>query len=117
MHVLTRYNEVVGYTHKILTQQLDPRLTYHCLSHTFDDVLPAVKRIGALEEVDSLSLELVMTAAVLHDIGFIHRRDGHEDAGIRISQEILPKRGYEPAEVEAIVGMIHATKIPQSPNT
>jgi len=100
-----------------LERDLSPALTYHCLAHTRDDVLPAAERLAALEGVTGESLLLLRTAAWYHDIGFVEQRAEHETIGVRIAREVLPRFGYSPAHIEAIGGMILATKLPQSPHT
>ena len=100
-----------------LERDLSPALTYHCLAHTRDDVVPAAERLATLEGVTGESLLLLCTAALYHDIGFVEQRDDHETIGVRIAREVLPRFGYSPAHIEAIGGMILATKLPQSPHT
>jgi len=100
-----------------LERDLSPALTYHCLTHTRDDVMPAAERLAALEGVTGESLLLLRTAALYHDIGFVKQHDDHETIGVRIATEVLPRFGYSPAHIEAIGGMILATKLPQSPHT
>jgi len=41
----------------------------------------------------------------------------HEKAGVEIARKVLPDFGYEATDIDCIVGMIMATKIPQSPKT
>lgn len=115
--MFSRYELVSADMRKLMAEHLDPHLYYHSLAHTFDDVLPAAERIARREQIHPEMLELILLAAVLHDIGFIHQRDGHEDISIRMAEEILPRYGYEAHELTAISGMIAATKLPQSPTT
>lgn len=100
-----------------LERELDPRLCYHSIEHTRDDVLPAAERLGALEGVTGEDLLLLRTAAVFHDIGFLAGRDEHEASGARIAAEALPDFGYLPEQIARIGRMIRATKLPQSPET
>ena len=100
-----------------LERDLSPALTYHCLAHTRDDVVPAAERLAALEGVTGESLLLLRTAALFHDIGFVEQRADHETIGVRIAREVLPRFGYSPAHIKAIGGMILTTKLPQSPHT
>src|SRR5436309_16127441 len=41
----------------------------------------------------------------------------HERASAQIAAAILPNYGYTPAHIQAICGMIMATKLPQAPHT
>ena len=100
-----------------LERELSPKLVYHSLRHTRDDVLPAAERLAPVEGVAGEELLLLRTAAVYHDIGFVKQRVDHEDVGARIAAEVLPRFGYNPAHIAAIGGMIMATKLPQSSRT
>ncbi len=98
-----------------LMHELSPALHYHSLGHTRDEVVPAAARLAEEEGVIGLPLTLLLTAAYFHDIGFIYLRDGHEQAGTRITAEALPKFGYSDEEIGVVNRMIMATALPQSP--
>jgi uncharacterized protein len=100
-----------------LERGLPASLTYHCLAHTQDDVVPAVERLAALEGVDGEDLLLLRTAAYYHDLGFVEQPAGHEATSVRIAAEVLPRFGYSPAQIEVIGGIILATRIPHKPHT
>ena len=98
-----------------LANELSPKLHFHSLTHTRDDVVPAALRLAAQLGVGCKETLLVRTAACYHDIGFIERRDGHEEVSARIAAATLPHFGYSPEDVACIVGMIMATRLPQQP--
>jgi uncharacterized protein len=100
-----------------LDRELPPELCYHSIAHSRDDVVPAAERLAAAEGVVGEELLLLRTAAYFHDIGFVERREDHEVRGARIANEVLPRFGYTSAQIVAIVGMIMATRLPQSPLT
>lgn len=100
-----------------LTEELSPDLTYHSLTHTRDDVLPAARRLGQLSGINGETLLLLETAALYHDTGFLRQYHDHETASIAIARETLPDFGYTPAQIELIVGLIAATRMPQQPRT
>jgi len=109
--------EVRDYVLSRLDKELSPRLTYHCLAHTRDDVLPAALRLAklaSLGEADTMLLEL---GVLFHDFGFVEQRDGHERIGVRIARTVLPPYGITDGELDVIEGLIMATKLPQSPRT
>ena len=58
---------------------------------------------------------LIRTAALLHDTGFIHAYDNHEEQSVIFAREILPYLNYSERDIEIVSGMIRATKIPQKP--
>lgn len=101
----------------VLATQLSPTLYYHGLHHVLD-VVEAADRIARSECItDSESLDLIKTAALFHDVGFLTTYKRHEEAGCEYVRRLLPEFGYEPDQISAICGMIMATQIPQSPQT
>jgi uncharacterized protein len=100
-----------------LEHELSPTLTYHCLEHTSDDVVPAAERLAEMEGVAGEPLTLLLTAAYYHDIGFIERHLDNEVIAVRIAEQVLPGFGYDPAQVQTISGIILATRLPQTPHT
>lgn len=107
----------IAYALERLERELSPNLVYHSIVHTRDDVVPAAERLAAAERIDGEALLLLRTAAHFHDIGFVERREDHEVRGARIASEILPRFGYNSAQIISVVGMIMATRLPQSPQT
>jgi len=100
-----------------LERELPPRLYYHGIHHTRDDVLPAAMKLGELAKLSPHDFLLLQTAALYHDIGYIESYKEHEVVGARIASEELPELGYEPRDVQKVVNMIMATRMPQSPHT
>lgn len=100
-----------------LTDELPADLTYHSLTHTRDDVLPAATRLAQMSGVNGETLLLLETAALYHDTGFLSQYNDHETASIAIARATLPDFGYTPAQIELIVGLIGVTRMPQQPRT
>jgi uncharacterized protein len=100
-----------------LERELASPVTYHSLAHTRDEVAPAADQFAALEGVTGEDLLLLRTAACYHDIGFVEQYYDHEASSARIAAAALPGFGYSPAQIEAIVGIILATRLPQKPHT
>jgi uncharacterized protein len=98
-----------------LEHELSPRLFYHSLWHTQDDVVPSAERLADLAGVTGLDRLLLSTAAWYHDLGFVVQRQNHEEVGAQIAAEVLPQFGYTDEQIERIKGMIMATRLPQSP--
>ncbi len=98
-----------------LRSELPASLYYHGLHHTLD-VVEAATRIARAEGIaDEEMLDLLRTAALFHDVGFLFTYQGHEAEGCRLVREILPGFDYTPEQIATVCGMIKATKIPQSP--
>jgi uncharacterized protein len=98
-----------------LEKELSPKLTYHNLWHTQEDVTPASVQIARHVGVSEADLRLLTVAAAFHDIGFTENPANHEMVGARIVAQILPEYGFSSSEIEAVMGMIIATRLPQSP--
>lgn len=111
----TDYDGAIGYAITRLRRELPPKLTYHDLWHTQFDVLPAVARMGAINGLAHDEIRLMEVAAAFHDIGFVQTSEGHEAVGVQIARKILPGFGFEEPHIARIVGMILATRLPQSP--
>jgi predicted metal-dependent HD superfamily phosphohydrolase len=54
-------------------------------------------------------------AAAFHDVGFIYRLEGHEIAGARVAAQTLPDYGFSSGQIETVMAMILATRLPQRP--
>jgi predicted metal-dependent HD superfamily phosphohydrolase len=96
--------------------ELPKYLTYHSIHHIHDVYEAVCRHIEAvgLQAGDAL---LLQTAALFHDSGFMVQAQGHEEISCSFAQEYLPGFGYSKEQVEAVCGMIRATKIPQTPYT
>jgi predicted metal-dependent HD superfamily phosphohydrolase len=95
-----------------LARELDPRLTYHSISHTLD-VLESAVRLAELEKLSENDILLLKTACLFHDTGMLVTYRGHEEASINICRETLPAFNYEQDDIEVISRMISTTKLPQ----
>jgi uncharacterized protein len=98
-----------------LQKELPSHLKYHNTDHTAD-VLQAAELMACSENITEKEKELLLTAAVFHDSGFLKIREGHETESCAIARYYLPLYNYEPAEIDVVCSMIMATRLPQSPN-
>ncbi len=97
-----------------LREGLPSHRSYHCFDHTLDVYRTAIT-IAAAEGVGGEDLDLLKTAALFHDAGFITQDQEHEQGSCTIAREALPDFGYTTVQIERICVMIMATKIPQDP--
>jgi uncharacterized protein len=98
-----------------LKTELPPGMRYHSLFHTVQEVLPAVDRLAACEQVNGEDLLLLRTAALFHDLGIVVQYREHEIVSARFAAEVLPTFGYSSEQIERVRAMIMATRLPQSP--
>lgn len=108
------YQKVKTYIVKKLNLELPSFLYYHGFHHTVD-VLNATKKIIEFEGIKGEDADLLKTAALFHDCGFLRQYKNHEEVGCDIAREVLPNHGYNAEQVDAVCGMIMATKVPQNP--
>jgi len=111
-----QYLKVEEFALNKLRNELDKRLFYHGIHHTFD-VLLACQRIGMSEGISDDEMILLKTAALFHDMGFVVRYKGHEEESCKIAGSVLSGFGYSKSEISQICEMIMATQIPQSPQS
>lgn len=97
-----------------LKEGLSPNLRYHDAIHTMD-VYSVARQLAQHEGIEGKSLDLLLTAALFHDAGFLISPEEHEFRSCNIVRETLPGFGYSDTEIDIICGLIMATKIPQSP--
>ncbi len=95
---------------------LNAKYTYHNGQH----ISSVLKHLTEMMDHYNLSRQerrLLKTAALFHDLAFIHSHLNHERESARMAAERLPEFGYSDREITLIQGMIMATRIPQSPVT
>jgi uncharacterized protein len=111
------FEKAKQYALQRLESELSPGLFYHDLMHTTNDVVPATEKLAKGEDIKGKSLDLLLTAAWFHDLGFIEVRTGHEVIGARIASEVLPGLGFSNEQIQTVRNIIIATVLPQSPQT
>jgi predicted metal-dependent HD superfamily phosphohydrolase len=97
-----------------LRHGLPAERSYHSLEHTLDVYASAIT-IAEEEGFTGESLDLIKTAALFHDSGFLVDPGNHEMASCGLARKHLPRFGYGKDQVECVCELIMATKIPQSP--
>jgi uncharacterized membrane-anchored protein YitT (DUF2179 family)/predicted metal-dependent HD superfamily phosphohydrolase len=97
-----------------LEKELPAYLSYHNVAHTHS-VLKRSLELAELEGVTGEDLDILSTAALFHDAGFIEKYTGHEEVSSRYAKQWLPQFEYSEAQIEAVCELIMATKVPQSP--
>ncbi|MEZ4984290.1 MAG: HD domain-containing protein [Saprospiraceae bacterium] len=108
------YQATKAFAFDKLRAELPRTLYYHGFHHTMD-VLNVGAELCAMLHISAYETMLLKTAVLFHDIGFTVSGIEHERIGCDIARGHLPSFGYTAVEIEAICGMIMATKIPQSP--
>jgi len=104
-----RIRSLVEHVEKTCLSRLPPDLVYHGPHHTLADVLPAADRLCGGEGVEPNDRELVLAAALFHDVGFLETYDGNEPVGARIAGETLPDFGFPPEDISRVQRLILGT--------
>ncbi|HMG92561.1 MAG TPA: Pycsar system effector family protein [Chryseolinea sp.] len=89
---------------------------FHNLRHT-EDVVSAVKDIGMRSELTADEMEITLVAAWLHDLGYRHGAENHEDASARIAEEFMDRLQIPSKKIKIISSAILSTRFPQQPRT
>ena len=97
-----------------LHTELPQWLTYHNAEHT-ENVIKHAVELGESEGLSTHELQLLQTAAFMHDAGFLSAYDGHEEVSCNLARELLPQYNYTPDQVEAVCEIIMATQLPPKP--
>ena len=112
MHIINR--QMVALVTGLLSTDIPETYYYHNFAHT-QNVMRYVEVIGHAENCSTTEIRLLLTAALWHDTGYINIYKGHEAESCILAEKHLPVFGYPTAEIKKIIGMIMATKTPQSP--
>lgn len=110
------YRKAERHIMKVLRERLPSHLHYHGIHHTLD-VVSAAERYALMEGITDEQMFILKSAATYHDAGFVEQYAKNEPIGIRLAQEILPKYGYTPEQVEEVAKLIRATIIPHNPQS
>ncbi len=96
---------------------LDKRLSYHSIEHT-KIVLEKSEELFFRENLSGTShLNLLKTASLLHDTGFLKVYSGHEEESCKIASTLLESYGVSDHVISSVHEMILATRIPQLPHS
>lgn len=109
------FHKLTKHIRQIMQARLSVELYYHGPGHTFADVIPAVERLIDRHELNVEERYLLLTAALLHDLGYIERYANNEQAGAEMARQILPSFGYNEEQIARVAELILATRMPQRP--
>ena len=109
-----RFQKVYSFVINMMDKGLPSYLTYHNAEHT-GQVLEAVEKLSALENLSDFDRFILSTAALFHDTGFLKGNENHEEESCIIAGEILPSYAYTEAEIDEVCRIIMATKPGSSP--
>lgn len=109
-----QFEAAYAYLMPRLQKELSHELTYHNARHT-EQVVEAASILCHGENVTGEDRDLIMTAALYHDAGFLHTYASHEQASCVLAKETLPQFGFSNDQIDKICRIIMVTKLPQTP--
>jgi uncharacterized protein len=110
------FTTIKEYVLKDLLANLPVNLPYHDQSHTVD-VIRASEHYGIMAGLDEASMDLLLTASLLHETGVMKGYRGHEEASVEYARKLLPEFGYSMQQINTIGQLILETTIPQTPTS
>jgi predicted metal-dependent HD superfamily phosphohydrolase len=109
-------NEAEKYVSGLLENETPEGYIYHTLAHTQDVVKNAVI-IGTDEKLTEEEMNILRSAAWFHDVGYLKKYKGHEEASAEMAVKFLERHGVEEYIRTAVAESIRATAFPQSPES
>lgn len=110
-HILSKVKEYIG---KTFRDKGNENSYYHNFTHTAE-VAKVAEEIADAMGIDNNSKEILLVAAWFHDIGHIEKCIGHEDVGIKLAEEFLTKNDYSRDNIDKVISLINATRMPRNP--
>ena len=109
-----QYEQAYSFLMEKMEHELSPDYTYHNAHHT-KTVIDVSEKLARAEDVDAYNTEILKTAALFHDSGFLQHHTNHEEISCTIAKEYLPNFCYSDTEISQACRLIKATKLPQAP--
>lgn len=105
-----------AYILDLFKEKLDTTFIYHNYTHA-KRVLKSLNEIIEHSDLTKEEEEVLQLAALFHDTGYIHTREGHEEESVKIASKFLKEHKVDDKKIEAVSKCIMATKFKDSPKT
>ncbi len=99
-----------------LNTKLSSKLSYHSVDHTLGALQTCELYLKHLN-IDKYQAKLLRIGILFHDIGFTATIVEHEAKGAEIATAMMSGLGFSKDDIQIVVGLILATKVPQQPHT
>lgn len=103
-----------AFIRSLLRDKLSPDLYYHNLLHTLS-VKQACEQLADRSTLADRQREILLLAALLHDVGFVEVYENHEQKSKEIAASFLGEQGYAAENIAEVQACIQATYPPQEP--
>lgn len=114
--MITDLDKVYSHCEFLFSQSTKRNLPFHNFQHTIE-VLNYSKIIAIKENVTPEEFNLVSIAALYHDTGIADGYQNHEAMSALYAKLYLQKLGFLETDITVVTDCIHATKMPQNPQT
>lgn len=111
-----QYEQAYSFLINKLEKELPSWLTYHNAEHT-KNVIASAEYLAHAEGITGENFQLLRTAALFHDAGFLENHNKHEEISCKLAMKYLPDFEYSGEQINTICGMIMGTKLPQTPTS
>jgi len=102
-------SECKSFVESSMEQNGGKQYTYHNIAHT-DRVEQAARKLAAKANLDDNEKELLILAAIFHDVGFCFGAENHEETGAKIAEAKLLELKVDKERIIAVKELIEATK-------
>jgi len=116
MNYYSLLEEIKQYVTSFFHTHTNEKLVYHNQAHT-ENVVSAAVEIANHYRLSDQDYFIVVTAAWFHDIGYYTDPPRHEEKGAEEAAVFLKRQGIDDAIIQTVKQCIHATRLPQSPET
>lgn len=109
-------NEVEKFVSELLKNETPKEYVYHTLKHTQDVVKNAIY-LGTREKLSRDEMNILRIAAWFHDVGYLKKYKGHEDASAEMASRFLKNQGVKESVRTIVSETILSTSFPQNPQS
>jgi predicted metal-dependent HD superfamily phosphohydrolase len=102
------------YVSELFESKLQAGYCYHNITHA-TNVVRAANDIASGMKLPNHQRNILLTACWFHDIGYIWKIDGHEEAGAEAVAAFLADNDIDAEDIAAVRACILSTKYPQQP--
>ncbi|QIE58252.1 HD domain-containing protein [Rasiella rasia] len=99
---------------QLFKEKLPNTFTYHNYTHS-KRVFKSVNEIIEGSEVSAAEATILRLSALLHDTGYIHTREGHEEESVKIATKFLKDQNADQTIIDGVAKCIMATKFKDTP--
>lgn len=105
-----------NYVLELFKERLPNTFIYHNYAHT-KRVFKSTEELIENSNLDEKEVLILKLAALLHDTGYIEKREGHEEESVKIATQFLKDNEVDKDVIEGVTKCIMATKFKDVPNS